>query len=97
MSAKTAPKTAAKTAPKTEAKAKTERGPSKQSVAMQAEIRKFMRKGKPYTSREVVEGLGRTPGAKEGGPVVRELKRMEEAGEVKHANDEDYGGYVWVR
>ena len=81
-----------------EAKEAKERGPSKQRVELVAQITKFMRKGKTYTSREIVEGLGRTPGSKEGGPVVAALKFMVEQGTMKFAPPaEGQRGQSWVR
>ena len=65
--------------------------------ALEAAIIKFMRKGKEYTSRQVVEGLGRTPGGKEGGPVINVLKRMTEEGVVKQVLSETYRGNCWIR
>lgn len=64
---------------------------------LQKKILSFMRKGKAYTSREVVEGLGRKPGAKEGGPVVRQLHKLAADDQVKHGPDEGHRGYVWVK
>ena len=69
--------------------------------ATASELRKqlvtFMRKGKEYSSREVVLGLNRTPGQKEGGPVVNALKRMEEEGLVQRVSSETKRGYSWVK
>ena len=71
---------------------------SKQREELISQITKFMRKGKVYTSREVVEGLGRTPGNTEGQPVVNALKAMLEAGTVKQAPaEEGKRGQRWVR
>ncbi len=64
---------------------------------VEAQIVKVMRKGKNYTSREVVEALGRTPGSQEGGPVVRTLKRMVDEKKVKHGPNEGVAGNVWCR
>jgi hypothetical protein len=60
-------------------------------------ILKFMRKGKQYSSREVVEGLGRKPGQLGGGPVVNVLKRLAEEKVVTSAPNEGKAGYAWVK
>ena len=75
---------------------------SKQRVKasdLQKEVLAFMKKGKAYTSREVVVGLNRTPGGKEGGPVVNLLKKLNKQAPklVTIENNEGYAGYVWVK
>lgn len=86
-------KSAAETKPAKEAKVK---GPSE----LYLQIVKFMKKGKPYTTRDIVVGLGRTPGNAGGGPVVRELKKLEAEKKVTYASGEAVEGfktgYVWT-
>jgi hypothetical protein len=89
---------AAKTAKKAAKKsAKKASRPRVMAADLQATILKFMKAGKEYTSREIVEGLGRTPGSAEGGPVVRNLHAMVEAKTVKAVSAEDKRGQVWVK
>jgi predicted HTH transcriptional regulator len=64
------------------------------SEELDAQILKFMRRGKEYTSREVVEGLGREPGNKEGQPVVKRLHALVEAKKIKQVPNEK-NGYSW--
>lgn len=70
-----------------------------QSAEIQAALLKIMKKGKTYTSRDLVLALGRTPGQKEGGPVVNRLKAMKAAGIVKEEPLTEglnaRGGYAW--
>lgn len=67
------------------------------SDALQAEILKFMRKGKEYTSREIVVGVGRKPGSAGGGPVVRILKELVKAKQVAYASAEGKKGMCWTK
>lgn len=67
------------------------------SDAIRNDIVKFMRKGKEYTSREIVEGVGREPGPAGGGPVVRILKELVAERLVAHANAEGKRGQCWVK
>lgn len=80
-----------------ETKAKSSRAPSAAASELRKKVLGFMRKGKEYTSREIVEGVGRTPGAKEGGPVIRLLKTLVEEKVVRHAPNEGGRGQSWVR
>ena len=57
--------------PKAKAKAKATKAVRTTRDELIALIVKFMRKGKAYSSREVVEGLKREPGSAGGGPVVK--------------------------
>ena len=75
-------------------KAKAVSGNGRESP-IRAEILSFMRKGKAYTSREVVEGLGREPGNKGGGPVVSQLKKLATEGIVIQGEGEK--GYTWTK
>lgn len=67
------------------------------SKEIETQVLKFMRKGKQYTSRQVVEGLGRKPGQLEGGPVVNVLKRLVDEKVIKHAPNEGKAGYAWIK
>jgi hypothetical protein len=67
------------------------------TTELQNQILKFMKKGHDYSSREIVVGLGRTPGGKEGGPVVNHLKLMVEDGRVAYGSTEGKRGNVWVK
>jgi hypothetical protein len=78
-------------------KEKTTRKSRESTKELEGLIIKFLRKGKEYTSRQVVEGLGRKPGGKEGGPVVNILKRLAEDKVVKYGPDEEVRGYVWIK
>jgi hypothetical protein len=103
-SAKKSAKATAK--PKATAKAtkKKAKKPAKKSdrprvtaEELDKEILKFMKGGKEYSSREVVEGLGRTPGSAQGGPVVRRLAALVEAKSVKNVSSEGKRGQVWMK
>jgi hypothetical protein len=84
---------------KVEAKKATKAASNGQTTSkeIEAQVLKFMRKGKEYSSREVVEGLDRTPGQKEGGPVINVLKRLAVEKVVKYAANEGKAGYAWVK
>jgi hypothetical protein len=70
---------------------------SPQTQELRKKILSFMKKGKEYSSRQVVEGVGRTPGGKEGGPVVRQLQQLAEERVVKHASTEGTRGFNWTK
>lgn len=68
------------------------------------DVLQFMVPGTVYTTREVVVGVGRTPGAAEGDPVVNVLRSLvdgglvEQVGEKGKANNpRQYSGYCWRR
>lgn len=98
---KSAKKAPAKKATKATKKAPAKKTPAKNgrisSSELQAQIVKFMAKNKEYSSRAIVEGLGRKPGAAQGGPVVRALHALEEAHVVKELDLEEYRGKSWKR
>jgi hypothetical protein len=74
----------------------TVRGQSGKGAAELTEsILKFMEAGKTYSSREIVEGLGREPGQKGGGPVVNCLTRLMSDGKV--VGEKKPNGYVWTK
>lgn len=87
-------KPAKKPAPKKAAKNDEEK--ERAGAVLQGEILSFMRKGKEYTSREVVEGLGRTPGNAEGQPVVNQLHKLVEDKKVKNVASEGRG-FSWMK
>ncbi|MBI3840330.1 MAG: DUF3883 domain-containing protein [Planctomycetia bacterium] len=55
--------------------------------------------GTLYTTRDIVVGLGRVPGAKEGDPVLTQLHKMADehpARVIRHPKgSNDYSGYSW--
>ncbi len=76
-------------------------------VQMRHDILKMMKANHPYTSKQIVVGLDRTPGQKEGGPVINLLKKMvmekliDERKDLEYTDDEGqsktYPGYAWVK
>jgi hypothetical protein len=101
-SKKSVKKVAKKVAPKTSTTKKVAKksvkkaAPKKEDLCNQ--IMSFMRKGKDYSSREIVVGLDRTPGAAEGNPVVRALKSLVEQKLIKHAPKTDgKRGTIWTK
>ena len=81
------------------AKPKKEDSEAKERVGavLQSEILSFMRKGNEYTSREIVEGLGRIPGNAEGQPVVNQLHKLAEEKKVKNVANEGKRGFSWSK
>lgn len=78
-------------------KVKRQRKSSAKTEELRKAILRLLKENRSYTSREIVLALGRTPGAAEGGPVVRMLKKLEAENIVMYASAEEYNGYVWMK
>lgn len=71
----------------------------KATSSLQDEALAFMKKGQKYRTRDVVEGLGRTPGQKEGQPVTNALKALAVAGKITDLTNGNgaRGAYAWEK
>lgn len=79
------------------ASSKPEQKQGTKTAEIRSRVLSFMRKGKEYGSRDIVLGIGRTPGATQGGPVIRVLHSLVEEGLVKYSANEGKRGFRWVK
>lgn len=107
---KTAPKRTTKKAAikKSTKKAASKKAPAKKSTKKGAvnredgaviagKIEKFMRKGKDYTTKEILLGIGYKDESKNYRKVRRALRGLVADKKLNNGNNEDIRGLVWVK